>query len=353
MHVITYAHVRDGVLYTGTLSDLDGRPKATWSYKAGGRRVTQDQPLDPAAFRSLWNRVGNLDVFKRNRARDPNAPVDPVNTHVVTIAFGEPDRPQLAHFAVPADESDPQFRSWLKSLNIPAATPATPNPPPLPARKPAKAAEPDEDEEDEEDEEAAELIAARQETYARLFGPEWTVDRGEEGDGPAIDVYTFEPEDTKKRDFYTLVTGGMADERMRVPKGAEYRRVELVMYVEKPTETHVALLRWLATLPHVQETTWYGPGTTMNNGNPPQPIFDGSVLDNFLFLKPIVSPDDSLSEWWTLDDDPVGLLWVVPITDAERHFIADRELSDFLDLLDRKGHKHVLDEGRRSYVKGR
>lgn len=43
----------------------------------------------------------------------------------------------------------------------------------------------------------------------------------------------------------------------------------------------------------------------------------------------------------------------MPITDAERHYIMDRDLSDFLDLLDRKGHPHVLDEGRRSYVKGR
>jgi hypothetical protein len=342
MHVITYAHVRHGVLYTGTLSDLDGHPMATWSYKVDGQKVTRDQPLDPPAFRSLWNRVGNLDVFKRNRVRDPNAPVDPAGTHVVTIAFGEPDRPQLVQFAVPADEADPPFRSLLKSLNIPAATPT---PPPLPARKPAEPAE--------EDEEVDELIAAREEMYASLFGPVWTVDRGEEEDGPAIDVYTFEPEDVKRRDFYTLITGGMADERMRVPRGAEYKRAELVMYVAEPTETHVNLLRWLATLPHVQETTWYGPGTTMTNGSPPCPIFDDSVLDNFLFLESIVSPDDTLAERWILDDDPVGLLWVVPITDAERRFIQDRELSDFLELLDRKGHKHVLDEGRRSYVRGR
>jgi hypothetical protein len=225
MHVITYAHVRDGVLFTGTLSDLDGRPKATWTYRAGGQKVTRDQELETAAFRSLWNRVGNLDVFKRNRARDPNAPVDPVGTHVVTIAFGERDKPQLVQFAVPADEPDPQFRQWVKSLNIPAATPA---PPPLPARKPAEPAEPAEEEVDE-------AIAAREEVYASMFGGAWTVDRGEEGDGPAIDVYTFEPEGVKKRDFYTLITGGMADERMRVPKGVEYKRAELVLYVAEPT----------------------------------------------------------------------------------------------------------------------
>jgi hypothetical protein len=342
MHVITYAHIRDGVLFTGTLSDLDGRPQATWSYKVGGQRLTQDQPLDPAAFRSLWNRVGNLDVFKRNRVQAPNMPVDPAGTHVVTIGYGEPDRPQLVTFAVPAGEADPQFLGWLRSLNVPSGRAG---PPPLPARKPAQAAEPPD--------EVDEVVAARERVYEDFFGNAWAVDRGEEGDGPAIDVYTFEPEDEHERDFYTLITGGMADERMRVPRGVKTRRAELVLYVSEPTQTHTDLLRWLATLPHVQETTWYGPGTTMNNGNPPRPIFDDSVLDNFLFLESIVSPDNTLPEQLTLDDDPVGLLWVVPITDAERHYIKDRDVSDFLDLLDRKKHSHVLDEGRQSYVKGR
>jgi hypothetical protein len=342
MHLIDYGHVRNGVLYHGTLSDLDGQPKATWTYESGGRKITRDQPLDPAAFRSLWNRVGNLEVFKRSRVRDSNRPVDPVGTHVIGIVFGEAANPRRAHFAVPADEADPEFRSWLKSLNIPSGGAG---PPPLPARKAAEPAE--------EDEEIDEVIAMREEVYAGMFGDAWTVDRGEEGDGPAIDVYTFEPEDDHKRDFYTLITGGMSDERMRVPKRVEYKRAELVMYVAEPTRTHTDLLRWLATLPHVQEGTWYGPGTTMNNGDPPRPIFDDSVLDNFLFLESIVSPDDTLPERFTLDDDPVALLWVVPITDAERHFIMDRELSDFLELLDRKRHKHVLDEGRRSYVKSK
>jgi hypothetical protein len=338
MHLIDYAHVREGVLYHGTLSDLDGAPKATWTYEEAGRKVTRDQPIDPPTFRSLWNRVGNLDVFKRNRVRDPSHKVDPVGTHVIGIVFGEKKNPQRVYFAIPADEADPQFRHWVKSLNVPAAAPA---PPPLPPREPAGTPA----------EEVDEVIAAREQAYADLFGGAWTVNRGEEGDGPVIDVYTFRPAADRERDFYTLITGGMADERMRVPRGVEYKRAELVMYVQKPTDDHVNLLRWLATLPHVQETTWYGFGTTMNNGDPPRPIFDDSKLDCFLFLAPILEPDDSLPERFGLDEDPVALLWVVPITDAERHFIMDRELSDFLKLLDKKGHSHILDEGRRSYVR--
>jgi hypothetical protein len=154
------------------------------------------------------------------------------------------------------------------------------------------------------------------------------------------------------RDFYTLVTGGMSDAPMRVPKGTPFRRGELLLYVAEPTEQHVNLLRWLAGLPHIQKTTWYGFGTTMTNGRPPRPIFDDSVLDCFLFLEPVVGRDNTLHEKLEVDDDPVALLWVVPITNAECQYILDRDLSDFLNLLDKKEHPFVLDEGRRSYVRG-
>src|SRR5262245_20037373 len=97
MHLIDYGHIQDGVLYHGTLSDLDGEPKSTWTYERGGRKVTHDQPLDAATFRSLWNRVGNLDVFKRNRVRDRDRELDPLGTHVITIMFGEGAEPQRAY----------------------------------------------------------------------------------------------------------------------------------------------------------------------------------------------------------------------------------------------------------------
>jgi hypothetical protein len=335
MHLIDYGHIRDGVLYHGTLSDLDGEPKATWTYERGGRKVTHDQPMDAATFRSLWNRVGNLDAFKRNRVRDVNREVDPAGTHVISIMFGEPENPQRAHFAIPAGEADPQFLSWLKSLNIPTGSAG---PPPLPAKGPGLRTD------------------TCEKVYAKFFGSKWTVDRGDDADGPAIDVYAFRPGEDgrgKKRDFYTLVTSGMSAERMRVPKGTPFRRAELILYVAEPTDHHVGLLRWLARLPLVQETTWYGFGTTMTNGNPPRPIFDDSDLSCFLFLEPVVGRDKAVHEKLEVDGDPVALLWVVPITEAECQFILDREPSDFLDLLDRKKHPFVLDEGRPSYVRAK
>jgi hypothetical protein len=337
MHLIDYGHRRQGVLYHGTLSDLDGEPKATWTYEKGGRKVTHDQPIDAATFRSLWNRIGNLDVFKRNRVRDANREVDPDGTHVISIIFGESENPQRIYFAVPTDETDPQFLNWVKSLNIPAGSSG---PPPVPAKSKASKGP----------------AAAREKVYAKFFGSKWTVDREDEPDGPPIDVYVFEPGEDgrgKERDFYTLVTSGMSDERMRVRKGVPFRRGELILYVADPTELHIGLLRFLARLPLVQETTWYGFGTTMTNGNPPRPIFDDSDLSCYLFLEPVVGRDNVVHEKLEVDGDPVAMLWVVPITEAECQYIIDRSPDEFLDLLDRKKHPFVLDEGRRSYVRAK
>jgi len=53
----------------------------------------------------------------------------------------------------------------------------------------------------------------------------------------------------------------------------------------------------------------------------------------------------------TLDGDPATVLWVVLITHAERKFIIERGLNDFLNVLDEKGHSFVLDEGRKSFIR--
>ena len=107
--------------------DPDGKPVP--GCRAFGMRTLPYwdlRPMDAATFRSLWNRVGNLDVFKRNRVRDANRQVDPAGTHVISIIFGDKENPQRVYFAVPADESDPQFLSWIKSLNIPTGSAGPP-----------------------------------------------------------------------------------------------------------------------------------------------------------------------------------------------------------------------------------
>jgi len=341
MFLISYAHMRDGVLYHGTFSDLDGEPKATWTYEKGGNKVTHDQPIDAPMFRSLWNRVSNLEVFKRNRVRNMDRQINPEADHVVTIMFGDQNQPQQVHFAIPGDEADPQFLGWIKSLNIPKGNLKPTGPPELPGKK-SKGSSP--------------LSSDRERVYVKFFGKKFEVDEDEEPDGSPIDVYIFEPQGDsrgRERPCYTLVTSGMSDKRMRVPKEVDFRRAELVLYVDEPTNEQIGVLRFLARLPHQQKTTWYARGTTMTNGQPPQPIFEDSELDCFLFLDPLLNDDSEIHKKLEIDEDPVTVLWVVPITDAECQYLLDRELGDFLELLDRKEHPFILDEGRRSYVKSR
>jgi hypothetical protein len=155
---------------------------------------------------------------------------------------------------------------------------------------------------------------------------------------------------SEERPFFTLVTGGLSDARMNMPSGAPFRRAELVLYVDDPTDESILLLQFLAQLPLVQETTWYGPGTTMTNGNPPQPIFPGSPLDCYLFLYPIVEGDNTLHERLQIQGDATALLWVIPITHSERRFMMDRDLNAFLDVLEKHQHPFVLDPQRKGYM---
>jgi hypothetical protein len=260
---------------------------------------------------------------------------------------------------IPADEDDAEFVKWLKALNVPKGSNA---PGPEPTHR-ATAAEylhrlkissaPKPPPEEEPPRKVSRLAAIREKVLPAFFGPEYTVHPDESGEKPAIEILVFEPgtsEQGTERDYTTLVTSGLSDARMPVPEGSPYHRAELLMYVEEPDLTHANVMQWLARLPHQQKTTWYSPGTTMSNGNPPQPIFEDSELDCFLFLSSIVGNDDKVHEELVLDGDPVLMLWVVLITHAERQFIIERGLDDFMNVLDENKHSFVLDEGRKSFV---
>jgi Suppressor of fused protein (SUFU) len=333
VHAITYTRERDGVFFHGTISDLDGAPRATWSFDHDGKRVKHEQPVDAPTFRKLWNGFAKIPAFRRHKVTDPDRDMDWKKYHAILVTFGEPGKPRQQAFLIPPDEADPEFRDWLEALDVP-------NPKVWAKRQAATAKNPN--------------ATRRQEVYAKYFGGKarWFPD--EDPQGPPIGVYVFEPGGKdfqgRERPFYTLVTDGLSDARMRTPKGADFRRAELVLYVEEPTDQHIEMLRFLAQLPLVQEDTWYGPGTTMTNGTPPRPIFDDSALDCYLFLQSISGDDSDISDELVVDRDEVVLLWVVPITNAECEFILDNELDDFLEILDRKGH-FLLDETRRSYVR--
>ncbi|MEI7685338.1 MAG: suppressor of fused domain protein [Planctomycetota bacterium] len=198
------------------------------------------------------------------------------------------------------------------------------------------------------EEDTSPFVLARENLYGELFGDRNTVNHELQARVPHVDVYVFEP-GYDGRDFFTLITGGMSDRPMRAPADVACRRAEIVLYADRVDPQAVELLRWLAHLVHDQ-STWLSPGSTMTNGQPPQPIFEGSKLNCFVFLDSVVQPDAFLHDKLAIGGDPVDLLWVVPISEKEMHLIRNKGLDPFLDLLDANRHSHVLNALRRSYV---
>jgi hypothetical protein len=191
-------------------------------------------------------------------------------------------------------------------------------------------------------------VAARAQVYQEFFGTPQRID--EDTELPRIDVHIYAPPD-EERNWYTLVTSGMSDTPMNVPDGGSgATRAELILYVWEPTDHLVKRLRWLA---RTTQGRWVHFGTTMNNGNPPQPIFPDSKLTCFLFLPTYVEPDATLEQRLSIGGEGVKFLWVVPTTSKECVFIVHDGPEAFIELMTQAENCIVLDEQRHSYLRFR
>ena len=129
--------------------------------------------------------------------------------------------------------------------------------------------------------------AAREAAYEQIFGKPLSVSHELLPLIPYIDVYTFQ---RKRGDQieYSLVTGGMSDIEMTLPKRAERdvpRRVELIFYCAEPCEEYIGILRWLAHFPH-NSKSWLGHGHTMPNWRSAIPILGKHCIGHDLLLSP-------------------------------------------------------------------
>ena len=185
----------------------------------------------------------------------------------------------------------------------------------------------------------------RQSQYIRHFGALAHVSRGD------VDVCLHPPNSV--RSVGTLVTCGMSNHAMSVPAGEWSPRAELVMYID-PNKMHanyIELLRSLAMVPqNAGRGFWYG--CTMANGSPAKMIFAGSELSEFLFMIPNIRSDFQIRQSLSIDDKPVQLLWVVPITTMERRYLRQHGMQAFCQLLDQNGHHLTLDPNRKCFVTG-
>lgn len=200
------------------------------------------------------------------------------------------------------------------------------------------------------DEPTAEFAQTREAVYQQLFGEALSVSHEVVPLVPHIDVYTFRRKQGS-RDVYALVTGGMSDLPMTLPRAAKkgLRRAELIFYCSEPKDEYISTLRWLAHFPHDYKTC-LGHGHTIPNGNPPEPFWGTDNLDTILFMPPIVIRDQTLQDELKLGGDGVHFLWVVPLTTAECDLKLQKGFTAILDLFEELRHPHVFDPTRKSYV---
>ena len=191
----------------------------------------------------------------------------------------------------------------------------------------------------------------REAIYTRFFGEAESVSHELIPQVPHIDVYIHKP-GFDDRTWYTLITGGMSDQPMKLPKAASdngaRRRVELVFYCSEPKDEYIKTLRWLAHFPHSYKT-WVSAWHTIPNGDPPAPFWGSQLLDTVFLMPSIVGPDRTLADHLAIDGDPVELLWIVPLTKAECDLKLAKGAGAVLELFKRHKHPHVFDPDRSSY----
>jgi hypothetical protein len=186
--------------------------------------------------------------------------------------------------------------------------------------------------------------------YTRHFGqPGQIVEDAAEGN-PRVDVIVYPPQGS--RSFTTLITSGMSDMRMSLPESippherSDFYRRELIWYVSEQKREYVTWMQWLGHFPFI-DRTWLGHGHTVQWN---EPLFPGSALQHFLLTYSILRNDDKIKDELKIEDDPVALLWINPITPQEHRVKKEMRIDGLLDLFERNKHPFIFDSGRSSYA---
>jgi hypothetical protein len=175
---------------------------------------------------------------------------------------------------------------------------------------------------------------------------------------PHIDVHIFPPSEPLGRDFYTLITSGMSDEKMTLPKGIDRQlaRAELVFYIadvsSKPGQTEkpwfVQAISFFAHFPFDYKT-WLAPSHTIPNGNPPAPVVEGSMLTTAIFLPAIFEPKEFVQDF-KLSGERVNFLWLSYISDKETEFKLNEGYNKLTQKMNKDNFPQVFDPFRPSII---
>ena len=183
--------------------------------------------------------------------------------------------------------------------------------------------------------------------YTTHFGCEATdihVNRywdDDDAEAPAISVCVYKKQDTGL-EYDVALTAGMSWRPMNFGESYSGERwsTELIQYFRSIDDEDTDWLLWLACLPYWDEFA-LGFGHTVSYS---KPLYDDSLLSNFLFLNTLIKNDQKIFEDFTVAPYPVDLLWVVPITSAEYELKINQGLDPVLDLFEANNHPISLDK---------
>lgn len=174
-----------------------------------------------------------------------------------------------------------------------------------------------------------------------------------------IDVHVVAPR--PERPYYTLVTSGMSDLRMKAPEGAEYWSYGELMICLPPSwkmdqdafkdERHYWPIRWLKTLarlPH-EYGTWLSHHHTIPNGDPAEPLAKDSPFTGFMLVEPMTTSVD-FHELMVPPQQVIHFYAVLPLTSDEMSFKLQCGAAALCERLSKRKVTELVNPNRRSVL---
>jgi len=113
--VINFVHEEDGVFVNGTVSTLDGSPKASWTFAQDGDEFTLDVDVEEADFEALWVAL-NEPFFQRHAVRSAETELDFRTNYIIGVMFDVRGEAGTVAYLIPAGERDPVWQDWLAGI---------------------------------------------------------------------------------------------------------------------------------------------------------------------------------------------------------------------------------------------
>ncbi len=170
---------------------------------------------------------------------------------------------------------------------------------------------------------------------------------GAPGRRPALGISERPP--IPGRPYTVLSTVGMSAQRMPyveriVDDPAEYSRIELAVATTLPSGVAALVFLWLGGYPW-RAVTWFGPGHSVRWYDKPSnfPLgggYEGVLLVDDPSALPGPRPPDLSG--FTVDNDPVRWLWIIPISERSRLTAKEHGSATLLSQLAAQGRGWIV-----------